>query len=39
MLGMSMMSNAVIPLRQDPRIVDILGKFSTHPLWVCSPVW
>ena len=32
MLGMSMMSNAVIPLRQDPRIVDILGKFSTHPV-------
>ena len=30
MLGMSMMSNAVIPLRQDPRIVEILGRLHMH---------
>lgn len=32
MLGMSMMSNSVIPLRSDPRIVEYLGRFSNHPI-------
>ncbi len=32
MLGMSTMSNAVVPLRSDPRIVEYLGRFSSHPI-------
>lgn len=32
MLGMSMMSNAAVPLRNDPRVVELLSKFSDHPL-------